>query len=259
VHRYVPIAVLVLVSLLAGGLGTLAVERVIHDRATRAVAGRRLRSVALATIAAGCLVLAALALLQRQNDVVLRLDHTVAAWAHDHATHRSTRLITLVTDLGSTPIVPLLGVLLVLAEWRRLPDRYLAPFLLVTVLGCQLLTVTIKAGVDRARPTLNPLAASLGPSFPSGHSSTAASFYAAAALILARGRGVRASSLIAGAAVALIAAVATSRVFLDVHWVSDVIAGVALGWAWCALCALACRGRLFSFRTPSESRPAPRE
>ena len=41
--------------------------------------------------------------------------------------------------------------------------------------------------MDRARPTLNPVAATLGPSFPSGHSSTAAAFYAALALILCAG------------------------------------------------------------------------
>lgn len=218
----------------------------------RAGAGEgRLRTPALVVVAAGSLLLAALALLQRQNDAVLRVDHDVAAWAHAHSTHLSTRLITLVTDLGSEPVVPVLGLLLVLVEWRRLANRYLVPFLLVTVLGDQLLTVLIKGAVGRVRPTLNPIAASLGPSFPSGHSSTAASFYAAAALILSRGRGARASSRIAGAAIAIIAAVATSRVFLDVHWLSDVIGGVALGWAWCALCALALCGRLFSFRAPA--------
>ena len=138
-----------------------------------------------------------------------------------------------------------------LVEWRRLPNRFLVPFLLVAVLGDQLLTVTLKQAVDRARPTLNPIAASLGPSFPSGHSSTAASFYAAAALILARGRGARTRSLLAGGAVGIAAAVATSRVLLDVHWVSDVVAGVALGWACCALSAIAFRGRLFVGRSSS--------
>jgi undecaprenyl-diphosphatase len=243
--------VLVLVSLLAGGLGTLAVERVLRSRRRAGADDGRMRTPALVVVAAGSLLLGVLALLQRQNDAVLRVDHDVAAWAHAHSTHLSTRLITLVTDLGSSPVVPALGLLLVLVEWRRLPNRYLAPFLLVTVLGDQLLTVLIKGAVGRARPTLNPIAASLGPSFPSGHSSTAASFFAAAALILSRGRRARASSLIAGGAIAIIAAVATSRVFLDVHWLSDVIGGVALGWAWCALCALAVRGRLFSFRAPS--------
>jgi undecaprenyl-diphosphatase len=228
----------------------LAVDRVLRSRRTVGADGGRMRAPALVVLSTGSLLLGALALLQRQDDALLRVDRDVAAWAQEHATHLSTRVITFVTDLGSTPVVPVLGVLLVLLEWRRLPNRYLAPFLIVTVLGDQLLTVLVKGAVDRARPALNPIAASLGPAFPSGHASTAASFYAAAALILSRGRTARASSLIAGAAIAIIAAVATSRVFLDLHWVSDVIGGIALGWSWCALCALALRGRLFSFRAP---------
>jgi membrane-associated phospholipid phosphatase len=49
--------------------------------------------------------------------------------------------------------------------------------------------------------------------------------------------------LIAGA-VAVTAAVAASRVLLDLHWLSDVVGGLALGWAWFALCAVAFGGRL---------------
>ncbi len=47
-----------------------------------------------------------------------------------------------------------------------------------------------------------------------------------------------------GAAVALAAAVAASRVLLDLHWLSDVVGGLALGWAWFVLCAIAFGGRL---------------
>ncbi len=78
---------------------------------------------------------------------------------------------------------------------------------------------------------MNPTAHLLGPSFPSGHTATAAAFWAAAALLLGRGRSQRAHALLAGGAVAIAVAVACSRVFLDVHWFSDVLGGLALGWA----------------------------
>jgi undecaprenyl-diphosphatase len=103
----------------------------------------------------------------------------------------------------------------------------------------------VKELVGRLRPTLNPAAATLGPSFPSGHSATAAAFYAAAALIIGRSlsrRSIR--QFVIPAAVAIAVAVAASRVLLDLHWLSDVIGGLALGWAWFALCAVIFGGQL---------------
>ena len=102
----------------------------------------------------------------------------------------------------------------------------------------------VKDLVGRLRPTLNPAAASLGPSFPSGHAATAAAFYAAAALVIGRGLRGRVRHLAAAVAVSVAVAVAASRVLLDLHWLSDVVGGLALGWAWLALCAVVFGGRL---------------
>jgi undecaprenyl-diphosphatase len=70
----------------------------------------------------------------------------------------------------------------------------------------------------------------------------AAAFFAAAALVLSRGHARHVAAALGGSAVAIAVAVAASRVFLDVHWVSDVVAGLALGWAWFAFCAIAFGG-----------------
>jgi membrane-associated phospholipid phosphatase len=209
-------------------------------------------TAAVAMTIGGGLVIAMLAYLARGNPALASLDSSAAAWGNEHATQLSTRLLNLVTDLGDWPAVPLIGVAVVLAELYRAPNRYLVPFLVVVVLGDQLVTNTIKGIVDRARPTLNPIAETLGPSFPSGHSSTAASFYAALALILARRRGPQVRALLAGGAAAIAVAVAASRVLLDVHWLSDVIAGLMLGWAWFAVCAIAFGGRFLHFGAPLE-------
>jgi membrane-associated phospholipid phosphatase len=104
----------------------------------------------------------------------------------------------------------------------------------------------VKDLVGRVRPTLDPAAASLGPSFPSGHSATAAAFYAAAALIVGRRLPRRARQIVVAASVAVAVAVAASRVLLDVHWLSDVIGGLSLGWAWFALCSVVFGGRLLA-------------
>jgi undecaprenyl-diphosphatase len=58
--------------------------------------------------------------------------------------------------------------------------------------------------------------------------------------------------MLAGAAVAIAVGVAGSRVLLDVHWLSDVIAGVALGWAWFAVCSVAFGGRVLRFGAAAE-------
>jgi len=119
--------------------------------------------------------------------------------------------------------------------------------LALAIAGQNLLTQSVKELADRVRPDLNPIAETLGPSFPSGHSATAATFFAATALVLGRGRSRPWRAALAGGAVAIAVGVAGSRVLLDVHWLSDVIAGVALGWAWFAAVSLAFGGRLLRF------------
>ncbi len=127
------------------------------------------------------------------------------------------------------------------------------PFLVVVVGGNALVTTAIKDLVDRVRPALNPIAETLGPSFPSGHSSYSAAFFAAAALLLGRERSHAARAVFAGLGASLAVAIAGTRVLLDVHWLSDVIAGLALGWAWFAIGAFAFGGRLLRFGVAAET------
>jgi undecaprenyl-diphosphatase len=216
-----------------------------------AATGLLLTLASLAVVAAG-VVTALLAYLIRQVDAVRRLDAWAARWGHDHATDASEAAITAVTQLGETWFVVVAGLVVAALEWRRGSSRLVVPFLIVVVLGDKLITTAVKELADRARPTLNPIAETLGPSFPSGHSSTAAAFFAGAALVLGRARPRRARAAIAGVAVGLAVAVAASRVLLGVHWLSDVVAGLALGWAWFALCSIAFGGRMLRFGATAE-------
>jgi undecaprenyl-diphosphatase len=137
-------------------------------------------------------------------------------------------------------------------EYRRIPSRWIPAFLITAVLGEVVLVNTIKAALDRVRPTFDPAAATLGPSFPSGHSATAAALWAAVALVILRRRPPLARALVVAVAVGIAVAVATSRVMLGVHWLSDAVAGLAFGWAWFAVCAIAFGGRLLRFGAPVE-------
>jgi undecaprenyl-diphosphatase len=209
-------------------------------------------TLALLVGVAGGLVLAVLAYLVRGNADLIRFDDSVARWADRHATGPSTDALQLVTNLGEPAVVAVLAAILAIVETLRTRSRWIAPFLLVVVAGNGLATTTIKGLADRVRPTLNPVAETLGPSFPSGHSSWSAAFFAAAALLVSMQRPRPARALIVGAGVGLAVAVASSRALLGVHWLSDVLAGLSLGWAWFAACSVAFGGRLLRFGAAAE-------
>jgi undecaprenyl-diphosphatase len=59
--------------------------------------------------------------------------------------------------------------------------------------------------------------------------------------------------VLAGSAAGIAVGVAASRVLLDLHWLTDVIAGLALGWGWFAVCAIAFGGRILRFGATAET------
>jgi len=143
-----------------------------------------------------------------------------------------------------------LALVVLLFTGRRLPVGRAAAFLIVVLGGQNLVNNLVKYLVDRARPSIDQLASVASPSFPSGHSAAAAAGLAAFALLLGRRRPLRVQALLAGAAGGLAAGVGATRVLLGVHWLTDVVAGLALGWAWFALSAIAFGGRLLRFGAP---------
>jgi membrane-associated phospholipid phosphatase len=209
-------------------------------------------TLALGIIVAGGVLLGVLAYLVRGNTELVRLDESVANWGDRNASAFSTDGLNAITHLGEPMVVVGLAAVLAVVETMRTRSIWVVPFIAVVVAGNGLLTTTVKDLADRVRPSLNPIAETLGPSFPSGHSSWSAAFFAAAALLVARRRTRRIRTAVAGAAAGLVVMVAGSRVLLDVHWLSDVIAGVALGSAWFCVCAIAFGGRLLEFGAAAE-------
>ena len=190
--------------------------------------------------------------LLRTNPRLASIDLSVARWAAEHATTISTAVLKAVTQLGSTIVVVIVGVIVGLGF--SLKTRRVAPavFMLIVLAGNGAIVNLIKVLVGRARPTVSVLTGFTGQSFPSGHSAGAAACWGAVALLVARdwSRSGRAATY--GAAAGIAVAVACSRVFLGVHWFSDVIAGLAVGWGWLALCSIAFGGRLLEFGAPVE-------
>ncbi len=277
------IAVLVAVSAVAAGATFVAVSAALHTWWGRAPAAataeaieahtgglgfvrNRLEAdaltglaltVALAVIVGAGLVVAGLAVAVRHAEGLSDLDSAAALWAHRHGGSLQHRLLEDVSTLATTGGVLVIAVAVGVVEWVRVPNRMIPVFLAVVTIGDSLATNAVKAAIDRARPAIDPVAATLGPSFPSGHSSTAAALFAALALLAGRRRSAGTRAALAAAAVGIAVAVACSRVMLDLHWTSDVVAGLALGWAWFAACAIAFGGWLLDFGAPVE-RPASR-
>jgi undecaprenyl-diphosphatase len=199
-------------------------------------------TLAVAMLCLAGVVISLLVVLIHHSEALSDLDAGAARWAHLQTGEATHRVLEAVTSLASTRGVIVVAVVVGVLEWLRVPNRWIPVFLLAVILGDSLVTNTVKGVVDRSRPTIDPHAVTLGPSFPSGHSSTAAALFAALALLAGRKRSPGVRAILVGVAVGLAVAVACSRVLLDLHWVSDVVAGLTLGWAWFALCAIAFGG-----------------
>jgi undecaprenyl-diphosphatase len=223
-------------------------RRVLRARADPQTATGLLLTVAVAVVVAGGFAFGVLLAMVREETGLSGIDESAAEWAADH----TTDVLTVVTHFGGTLVVVTLTLITFAFESRRRPSPALFWFLLLVVAGQSIIVHTIKWAVDRARPDIEQLATFSSSSFPSGHATTAAATYAALALVLGRGRTVSTTSWLAGAAAAIAVAVAATRVLLGVHWVTDVAAGLALGWSWFALCAIAFGGRLLHFGAPLE-------
>ncbi|MDP9101969.1 MAG: phosphatase PAP2 family protein [Actinomycetota bacterium] len=208
-----------------------------------------LLTAAIVVLALGVVATGVLLLMVRRHAGFASFDGSAARFGARHAGQVSTTVLRWLTQLGGAVVLGPLSLLVVVAERRRRPLVVLI-FLTLAVGGQFLLANTVKALVTRARPDLLHLTGFSGSSFPSGHATAAAASFAAFALVLGRGRSLRSRRLLAAWAVGLAVAVAATRVLLGVHWLTDVLAGLALGWAWFALCSIAFGGRVLRFAQP---------
>lgn len=164
------------------------------------------------------------------------VDAGLETWMHFRATPPITDIMAVISFLGaptSLTIAALAGGAVLL--WLRRSGE--AAVLAGVVAGGNLLNVALKHLIQRGRPVFDDPIFSLPTySFPSGHAMAATVFYGLLAIHASRAAGHRHSvKLAVGAAVAMIVLVCTSRIYLGLHYLSDVLAGVSEGVAWLAL------------------------
>lgn len=159
-----------------------------------------------------------------------------------------TRLALTVTSLGTVfmQIVLLLAIVpMLILVWKR---RMEAQVWMLQFTGAWLLNIGMKQIFRRSRPGWEHLASAGGFSFPSGHAMVSVSFYGMLAyfvwLALRESNPLIARMSLSGFAL-LILAIGLSRIYLGVHYATDVAAGFAAGGIWLAGCVKAVRG----FRT----------
>ena len=168
------------------------------------------------------------------TDAVIDLDHDVAQDAYDYASRHGSLVDFLdvvavaFSNLGAAIVLVLLAAY---ALWRH--ERRVAIWIAASGIVAIVGNALIKLAYERDRPIFDkPLHEIGGYSFPSGHSSGAGMLFTVAILltIVLTGRGWKRRILIT-LLVLMALGVGASRIFLGVHYLSDVVAGLSFGTA----------------------------
>lgn len=179
-------------------------------------------------------------------------DESVAKWGAENATTNSTAGLKLFTALGGTLVISVVTAVVAAYAWWRYRSFHVALFMISVSVAQTVLNNGLKMVIERERPSVSQLAPWAGSSFPSGHTAAAAATYAGVALVLGLGRTRRVRALLGGAAFFLATAVGATRALLGVHWLTDVLAGLAVGWLCFIACAVAFGGRVMQFGEPQD-------
>ena len=186
--------------------------------------GRRPLLVAIGALFAFLAVSAAIA----NAWLPLRWDLPIQEWVVAHRTQTLDTFFLTISRFGSTMVV--LGAGALLAALAAGECRAVSIAIVVATLGRPLLESVLKIVVGRDRPDLERMVNGHGPSFPSGHVMAAVALYGLVPLVVALFTRSRIlwwlSVAVSGF---LIASIAASRVYLGVHWASDVVGGLLLG------------------------------
>jgi undecaprenyl-diphosphatase len=222
-----------------------------HVRGLHAALGAFLL-LGFVTLVAAVLAFAGLAELV-QEGVTQRMDEAILLWMNGHASPQLTEVALEVTSLGSTAMVWMTLCIASAFLWTA-RHHYSVVLLWVAMAGGTVINLTLKGIFARPRPHLFPWRTEMvgHSSFPSGHALTAVVLYATLAYLLARLGSTRALRRITLAvALLVIVLIGLSRLYLGVHYPSDVLAGFIVGLGWATFCALGIEAiRYFRQRKP---------
>lgn len=164
-------------------------------------------------------------------------DDAVLQWIGLHRTPTMNAVMLEITSLGTGSVVTMVVGVAALFLWLN-QHKHSAILLLVATFGGLVLNNLLKLGFSRPRPSVIPWATTADfYSFPSGHAMSATIVYSTVAYLAARLQKRHASRVaILGLAALVILLICVSRLYLGVHYPSDVGAGIIIGLAWTAFC-----------------------
>ncbi|WP_158555845.1 phosphatase PAP2 family protein [Peribacillus glennii] len=188
----------------------------------------------------------------RENELV-RFDSAIIQFVQGLVSDRLTSAMKVITYFGSKTWLTFatlgISILLVLMHKKRF-----AVFLLFSSTAGGLFNMLLKWIFKRERPDIYPIIVEHGFSFPSGHSMGSFIFYGALAIILVKiSTPVYLDWLFGGFCALIIFLIGLSRIYLGVHYPSDVIAGFAAGGAWLTICGLLFRYGEYLLKKAKES------
>ena len=179
-----------------------------------------------------------------EKGTMVHVDKWVTAWLQRHGTQYGESIFLFVSLFGDQALDAILVATGILFLARRDWNRLLA--LIVTCGGGALLNYMLKASFHRARPDAAAQFATDAWSFPSGHATDSLISYGLLTYWL-RARFPRWRTPIFVACLALVALIGYARIYLGVHYLSDVMGGYLSGGVWLAVCITAYH---FSVRPP---------
>ncbi len=170
-------------------------------------------------------------------------DESILLWIHQFASPTLDRVMLTVTRLGNPKVViPLACIGFSWLWWQR--QWSIATVFAINCVGGAVLSATLKLFFGKPRPALWPqIITETTYSFPSGHALGSMVIYGFLAYLLAQQFPQR-SRLIYGLAVLLIGSIGLSRLYLGVHWPTDVLAGYGIGFLWISGCIALLRLKL---------------
>jgi undecaprenyl-diphosphatase len=172
-----------------------------------------------------------------QSGSTQAFDESVIRWLAARHTHGLDAAMVEITALGTGTVVIMIvavaGLFLVLTQ-----HKYPAILLLASTIGGLVLNGVLKLGFNRPRPSIFiPSVNTFSSSFPSGHAMNATIVYVTVGYLAARLHKRKwARWLVLASAFVVIVLICFSRLYLGVHYPSDVLAGFLIGMAWAGFC-----------------------